>query len=86
MVGYASACLKYQDLVGGREMLTSKLLSQAYRGAKFSQKLQSAISLAYKTRFHLIFRFPARSKRNIILTYQFLHSRAINKQFIGGNL
>ena len=37
-------------------------------------------SLAYKTRFHLIFRFPAWSKRNIILTVtaqsnQFLHSR-----------
>ena len=48
-------------------------------------------SLAYKTRFHLIFRFPAWSKRNIILTVtaqsnQFLHSKAINRQFTGGNL
>ena len=45
---------------------------------------QKLNSLAYKTRFHLIFRFPAWSKRNIILTVtaksnHFLHSKAINK-------
>ena len=49
------------------------------------------ISLAYKTGFHLIFRFPAWSKRNIILTVNaqsnhFLRSKAINKHFSGGNL
>ena len=43
-------------------------------------------SLAHKTRFHYIFRFPAWSKRNIILTViaqsnHFLHSKAINKHF-----
>ena len=48
-------------------------------------------SLAYKTGFHLIFRFPAWSKRNIILTVNaqsnhFLHSKAINKHVSGGNL
>ena len=48
------------------------------------------LSLAYKTRFHLIFRLPAWSKRNIILTVtaqsnHFLHSKAINKHFWGGN-
>ena len=48
--------------------------------------LRCVISLAYKTRFHLIFRFPAWSKRNIILTVtaqgnHFLHSEAINKHF-----
>ena len=47
-------------------------------------------TLAYKTRFHLIFMFPAWSKRNIILTVtaqsnQFLHSKAINKHFSDGN-
>ena len=45
-------------------------------------------SLAYKTRFHLIFRLPAWSKRNIILTVtaqsnRFLHLKAINKYFQG---
>ena len=48
-------------------------------------------SLTYKTRFHLIFRFPAWSKRNIILTVaaqsnHFLLSKAIDKHFSGGNL
>ena len=52
----------------------------------FPLVLQCLYSLAYKTRFHLIFRFPAWSKRNIILTVtaqsnHLLHSKAINKHF-----
>ena len=47
----------------------------------------SLVTLAlYRTRFHLIFRFPAWSKRNIILTESVSALKGYQQHFSGGKL